>query len=329
MLDMNWKITLKNKGVSYTLMLISDIEIVKSVENLADTATITLPEAVMNKVLNFEEKIGKGSEIKIELGYNEDLKTEFVGYVQDIIANDSNLKIICEDALYLFRVGLKDVEMKSKSMKEIAEHMVRQIDKSFKVSCNYDIGYEKFVIHQATAYDILKKMQEETKANIYFDTEKKVLHIHPAYLEKGGDAVYSMQKNIEKSSLEYKRALDKKVEVTIEKIDLKGKVTSYTTGTPGGDKITMKVGSVKEINLKDIAKTALQQNNYDGFYGSIDTWLVPFVQPTYSAHYSDEDYPDKKGVYYVVSTTTTFNESGGKRVLKFGIKLTDGYTGRN
>lgn len=329
MMDMNWKITLKNKGISYMLMLISEIEIVKSVENLVDTATITLPETVMNKVLNFEEKIGKGAEIKIELGYNDDLKTEFVGYVQDIIANDSNLKIICEDALFLFRVGVKDKEMKSKSMKDIAEYLVSQIDKTFKVSCNYGIGYEKFVIHQATAYDILKKLQEETKANIYFDTENKVLHIHPAYLEKGGDAVYSMQKNIEKSSLEFKRALDKKVEVTIEKIDLKGKVTSYTTGTSGGDKITMKVGSVKEINLKDIAETALKQNKYDGFYGSIDTWLVPYVQPTYSAHYSDNDYPGKEGIYYVVSTTTTFSDAGGKRVIKFGIKLADGHTSGN
>jgi hypothetical protein len=321
MLDMDWKITFKNKGISYRLMLISEVEIVKSVENLVDTAIITLPETVLNEVLDFENTIGRGSEIRIELGYDTNLEKEFVGYVQDIIANDSSLKIVCEDALFLFRVGVKDAEMKPTSMKKIAESIINQIDKSFKVSCDYDIGYEKFVIHQATGYDVLKKLQEETKANIYFDTENKVLHIHAPYLEKGGDVVYSMQKNIEKSSLEFKRALDKKVEVTVESIDLKGKVRSYTTGTTGGEKITIKVGSVSELDMQKIAATALQQNNYDGFDGSIDTWLIPFVKPTYSAHYSDDDYPDKKGVYYVVSTTTTFSDSGGKRVLKFGIKL--------
>lgn len=321
MLNMDWNITFKSKGLSYKLMLISEIEITESVENLVDTAIITLPESVLNKVLDFEDTIGRGSEITIELGYDNDLKKEFTGYVKDITTNDSSLKIVCEDSLFLFRVGVKDVEMKPTSMKKIAQSLIDQIDKSFTLSCGFDIGYEKFTIHQATGYDVLKKLQEETKANIYFDSEKKILHIHAPYLEKGGDVVYSLQKNIEKSSLEYKRAIDKKVEVTIESIDLKGKVRSYTTGTTGGDKITIKVGAVSEIDMKKIAAVALQQNNYDGLDGSIDTWLVPFVKPTYSAHFSDEDYPEKTGIYYVISTVTTFNDSGGKRVVKFGIKL--------
>ncbi|MFC6245304.1 hypothetical protein [Flavobacterium psychroterrae] len=318
---MDWNITFKSNGLSYKLMLISEIEITESVENLVDTAIITLPEAVMNKVLDFENTIARGSEITIELGYDNNLKKEFTGYVKEITTNDSSLKILCEDSLFLFRVGVKDVEMKPTSMKKIAQSLIDQIDKSFKISCDFDIGYEKFTIHQATGYDVLKKLQEETKANIYFDSENKVLHIHAPYLEKGGDVVYSMQKNIEKSSLEYKRAIDKKVEVTIESIDLKGKVRSYTTGTTGGDKITIKVGAVSEIDMKKIAAVALQQNNYDGLDGSIDSWLIPFVKPTYSAHFIDEDYPEKSGIYYVISTVTTFSDAGGKRVVKFGVKL--------
>ena len=321
MLNMNWNITFKSNGLKYKLMLISEVEITESVENLVDTAIITLPEAVMNKVLDFENTISRGSEISIELGYDDDLRKEFTGYVKEITTNDSSLKILCEDSLFLFRVGVKDAEMKPTSMKKIAQSLIDQIDKSFKLSCDFDIGYEKFTIHQATGYDVLKKLQEETKANIYFDTENKTLHIHAPYLEKGGDVVYSMQKNIEKSSLEYKRAIDKKVEVTIESIDLKGKVRSYTTGTTGGDKVTIKVGAVSTLDMKKIAEVALQRNNYDGLDGSIDTWLIPYVKPTYSARFSDQDYPEKSGIYYVISTVTTFSDAGGKRVVKFGIKL--------
>lgn len=321
MLNMNWNITFKSNGLKYKLMLISEVEITESVENLVDTAIITLPEAVMNKVLDFENTISRGSEISIELGYDDDLRKEFTGYVKEITTNDSSLKILCEDSLFLFRVGVKDAEMKPTSMKKIAQSLINQIDKSFKLSCDFDIGYEKFTIHQATGYDVLKKLQEETKANIYFDTENKTLHIHAPYLEKGGDVVYSMQKNIEKSSLEYKRAIDKKVEVTIESIDLKGKVRSYTTGTTGGDKITIKVGAVSTLDMKKIAEVALQRNNYDGLDGSIDTWLIPYVKPTYSARFLDQDYPEKSGIYYVISTVTTFSDAGGKRVVKFGIKL--------
>ena len=164
-------------------------------------------------------------------------------------------------------------------------------------------------------------MAEETKANIYFNTEKKELHIHPPYIEKGGVVLYSMQKNIEKSSLEYKKAIDRKVEVTVERTNLKGKVESITTGTTGGDKITLKVGSVATGDLKKIANAELLRRSADGYEGSIDTWLIPFVKPTYSAKIKDKDYPDKDGTYYVTSVTTTVSDSGAKRTVKLGVKL--------
>ena len=209
-------------------------------------------------------------------------------------------------------------------MKSIARLLVDQIDPSYTVLCDYDIAYEKFVVHQATAYDVLKKLQSETKANIYFNTEKKQLHIHPPYVEKGGEVRYSMQRNIEQSSLEYKRAIDKKIEVTIESTDIKGNTKKITSGTTGGDKVTIKMGSMSEADMRKIADAELLKRSADGYEGSFDAWLVPFVQPTYSAIVKDSDYPYKDGRYYVVSVTTNFSESGGKRTVQLGVKLGNG-----
>jgi hypothetical protein len=324
MFTMNWDIRFSNERGTFRLGILAACEIECSVDNLADTAAIVLPEAVMNDVLNIEDKIGRGTQVSIKLGYDDDLREEFVGFIQDITTNDSTLRIVCEDALYLFRKGVKDVELKPTSLKKIAQLLVDQIDNSFTVSCDYDISYEKFVIHQATGYDVLKKLQEETKANIYFDTRNKVLHIHPPYVEKLGEVKYSMQRNIEKSSLEYKRAIDKKVEVTVESTDIKGKVKSITTGATGGEKITLKVGPMSEADMHKVAAAALLKNNCDGYSGSFDAWLVPFVQPTYSAIIEDEDYPHKTGRYYVVSVKTSFSENGGVRTITPGIKLGNG-----
>lgn len=275
----------------------------------------------MNEVLNIESKIKRGSTVKIELGYDGKLKTEFEGYVQEITTNDSSLKIVCEDALFLFRKKVKDVELKATDIKKIAQLLIDQIDPSFTLSCDYIIPYEKFVIHKATGYDVLKKIQEETRANIYFDTKNKTLHIHGQYLEKLGEVKYSMQHNVEKSSLEYKTAIDKKVEVTIEGVDSKGKVTSYTTGTTGGENIARKVGTIPESGIKIMAETEYNNQMSDGYTGSFDAWLVPFVQPTYTAVIQDADYPYKDGRYYVVSVKTSFSESGAKRTITPGIKL--------
>lgn len=324
MFDINWSVKFKNAGVTYRLETIAAIDIDESVDNLADTATITLPEAVMNQVLNIGDRIGRGSEVIIQLGYDGALKTEFVGFVKDIITNDSSLKILCEDALFLFRVSVKDEEFKLVSLKTIAQRLIDQVNPSYKLMIDgYDdvVYYEKFVIHQATAYDVLKKLAEETKANIYFNTDKKELHIHPPYLEKSGEVVYSMQVNVEKSSLEYKKAIDHKIEVTVEHINSKGKVESYTTGTSGGDKITVKAGAMAKFGIISRANAELIRRSADMYDGSIDAWLIPFVKATYSAKVKDEDYPEKDGTYYVVGVVTSVSEAGCKRTVKLGVKL--------
>lgn len=321
MFAMDWNIEFHNQGKRFKLGILAECEIECSVDNLADSATIVLPEAVMNQVLNIQEKISRGTKVLIQLGYDNKLETEFEGYIQEITTNDSTLKIICEDALFLFRVSVPDVELKPSSLKQIAQYLIDKIDPSFTLNCDYDISYEKFVIHQATGYDVLKKIQEETKANVYFDTTNKVLHIHPLYLEKAGIVRYSMQQNIEKSSLEYKLAIDKKIEVTIESTDTKGKVTSITAGTTGGDKINLKVGPMSAADMRKVANAALVKNSFNGYSGSFDGWLIPFVKPTYSARIEDADYPYKDGNYYVVSVKTNFSESGGVRTITPGIKL--------
>ena len=321
MFAMDWDIEFDNAGKKFKLGALAECEIESSVDNLADVATIILPEAVMNTVFNIESKINQGTSVTIKLGYDGNLKTEFQGYIQQITTNDSTLKIVCEDALFLFRVGVPDVELKPTSLKNIAQTLIDKIDPSFTLNCDYDIGYEKFVMHQATGYDVLKKIQEDSKANIYFDTVNKVLHIHPPYVEVGNTVKYSMQVNIEKSSLEFKKASDKKVEVVVESTDLKGKVKSITTGTTGGEKITLKVGSMSEADMQKVAAATLKKTSFDGYSGTFDAWLIPLVKPTDSVIIEDQDYPYKTGRYYVISVKTNFSESGAVRTITPGIKL--------
>lgn len=301
--------------------MLVECEVFSSVDNLADTATIILPEAVMNEVLNFENKLARGSEVIIKMGYDKNLKTEFTGYIQDIINNNNSLKIICEDALFLFRVSVGDKELKPTSLAQVAQYVIDEIDSNYTLKCTYPINYEKFTIHQATGYDVLKKIQEETKANIFFDTEKKELHIHPPYIQKGGEVFYSLQKNIENSSLEFKNKLDEKLEVIVESTDINGNVYKVTAGISGGNKVKIRVGAMDEASMQRIADSQLLKNNAAGYEGTFDTWLIPFVKPTYSARIKDEEYPNKTGWYYVASVVTNLSSSGGIRTITPSIKL--------
>lgn len=321
MYSLDYDISFIHNGRKFQLVMLDSVKIVSDVMTLADTAKIVLPEAVLNKVLNINDRIGRGAEVTIKLGYDGELNNEFTGFIRDIVTNDSTLTIECEDALFLFRVPVKDEMMVNTNVSEICQRLLDQVNPEYTLVCDYDIGYEKFTIHRAEAYDVLKKLQSETKANIYFKTEEKELHVHFPYSEKGGEVNYAFDRNIESSSLEFKKAIDRKVEVTVEKIDKDGKITTVTSGTPGGEKFNLKVGEMKASDIQKIADAELIKRSADKYEGSFKSWLLPICKPTYTADVKDLDYPDKDGRYYVSAVTTSFSASGGVRDINLGIKL--------
>ena len=321
MLNIDWNIEFKTNGSRYRLALLAECSITKSVNNLSDTAVITLPESIMNEPLNLENKIRRGSEVIIEFGYDGNLYPEFKGYVRDIVNVDSSIKIMCEDALFLFRKSIGDKQFKQAKITSVAQYLLSEIDPSFGLECDYGIKYDKFTIHKATGLDVLKKLQQETKASIYFDTEKKILHIHPPYKKVGKKVYYSMQKNIESSSLEFKNRYDTKFEIEVEGTDSKGNTYKFSEGVTGGNKIHLNLGTIDPSSMREIAKNELQKYSAPGYEGSFTTWLIPRVEPTDSIRIKDEDYPEKTAWYYCVSVTTTISSSGGVREVKPGIRL--------
>jgi hypothetical protein len=305
---------------NYKLGLLESVEIHKSVDLLADTAVVIVPGVVYNQSLDIEEKVKVGDPVVIRLGYDDNLVTEFEGYLQRIDTDDNSLAFNCEDAIYLTRKPVKDKQFNKTTVKEIVEYCLSQIGMK-GLDCTYNITYEKFVIKNANAYDVLKKLQDDTKANIYMKGAE--LNIHPAYVEKGGDVYFDFAINVEESDLKYRSKNDRNYEVTVEGITLDGKKKTVTVGTTGGEKRTVKVFNVmSDAALKQRGLEEMKYLVYDGYEGSITGWLIPFVEPTYSAHIYDKEYEYKTGSYYVVSVTTTFDENGGVRKVELGRKLT-------
>lgn len=312
---------------NYKLGLLQSVEIHKSVDLLADTAVIVVPGVVYNQSLDIEDKVKTGDAVRIAFGYDDSVIVEFEGFLQRIDTDDSSLTFNCEDGMFLMRKPVADRELKNTTVKAIAEYLLEAPSNSpsgggFTLNCTYDITYEKFVIKNANAFDVLQKLQDDTKANIYMNGNE--LNIHPAYVEKGGDVYYDFALNIESSDLKYRSTDDRKFEVAVEGIGLDGKRKTVTVGTTGGEKRTVKVFNVMDdAALKKRGEEELKYLSYDGYEGSITGWLVPYAEPTFSAHIHDREYEYKTGSYYVVSVTTTFSESGGARKVELGRKVSN------
>ena len=312
MFDISWLITVG----SFRLSMLDSVEVIRSVEQLSDTAVIVLPGSVFNKAIEVEQKIKRGDKVVINLGYDGNLVREFDGYLDSISTDDGSIKLNCEDSLYLLKQPVADKEFINPDISDILKYIAG----SFTVVCDYSFRYDKYVIKGQTAYQVLKKLQEETKANIYL--KESVLHVHPQYSELFGSATYSFQDNIEKSSLQYKNAEDRKLIVNAEGKGKDGKVIRATVGESGGDSITLRIDGVSDrATLRNLATEQLKVKSYTGYSGSFTGWLIPFCDAAYKIYLDDADYNFKSGAYYVLEVRTKVSRSGGEREIKIGKRL--------
>lgn len=304
----------------FYLGMVESITIHKSVELLADTCEIVLPAARLNKALEVEEQIKRGDEVSVSLGYKEvGIKEEFKGYLQRISTDGGSIKLFCEDDLFQFRKDLPNEELKKISLSDLLSKVVKGIGKNYKVNCSYTWVYDKFVIRDATGYDVLKKVQEECGADIYL--KDGVLHIHPPGEVVGKERFYDFAVNIEEAELSFKRAEDKKVKVVVKAIMPDGKVKEIEVGSTGGEKVEVKCHASDTASMKARGEAEVKRRTFDGYDGSITTWLIPECNPGDTASIHDGDYSYKDGTYFVRSVTTEFSEGGGKRKVELGYRL--------
>jgi hypothetical protein len=315
---------------AYRLMTLDSVTIEKSVENLSDKATIVIPGTYINQSLKVEDKIKEGDAVTIRLGYNNNLETEFQGYLNSIATDDATIRLECEDALYLFKKSLENKEYKSITLSALLTAIASEVNNQnaangtptkYSVNCNYSFTWKKFTVFKATSLDVLKKIQEETKANIYFKDD--VLHIHPTYSEIANvtPVVFDFAKNIEKSDLKYVRLKDKKIEVEVTASLPNGNTNKMKYGQPGGIKIDKVIGSTDALDMKRAAENEYKIWAYDGYEGSFTGWLIPYIEPSYQVSLIDSEHTYKNGVYYVIATEVSFSSSGGQRKIKLGRRI--------
>ncbi len=313
---LNWDIAIG----AYKVKTLTEVKITTSVLNLSDTATITMPGQYLNTWRKIEDKVHVGDAVTIKLGYDNDLETEFTGYLKRISRDNNALVLECEDALWLTNKAVADMEYKSISLKELLTAVLAQVDPEMTVECDYDFTYEKMVVFKSTALDVLKKVHEDTKANIWF--EGKTLHVHPVYQQAKGDkpVIYDTEVNVQSNELKWKDATDRKVMVEVKYVKPNGELSKQEYGVNGGEKVTRYVEASNEEDLKKAAENEYNLWNYSGYEGSLTGWLVPVVKAGGSVRLRDKKRPEE-GVYYVTGVEIEFGRNGAKRKVTLGRKL--------
>lgn len=305
---------------NYKLGMLDKVEIHKSVEQLADTAVITLPASQYNKALEVEDKLKRGDAVTIVFGYKESgMEKEFDGWLQRISTDGGNIKLHCEDDLFRFRKEIPNEVLKQVSLQTLLQKVINGCGLNLKVNCSYSWTYDKFVINNASGFDVLKKVQEECGADIYVSGGE--LHVHPPGEKMYDERFYDLSINVEEERLTYRRAEDKKVKVVVKALLPDGTTKEVETGSTGGEKIEIKCATSDEASMKARGELEVKRRTFDGYEGSITGWLIPMCRPADSVTIRDKDYPYKDGTYFVTSVATEFGKEGGKRKIDLGFRL--------
>ena len=305
---------------NYKLGMLDKVEIHKSVEQLADTAVITLPASQYNKALEVEDKLKRGDAVTIVFGYKESgMEKEFDGWLQRISTDGGNIKLHCEDDLFRFRKEIPNEVLKQVSLQTLLQKVINGCGLNLKVNCSYSWTYDKFVINNASGFDVLKKVQEECGADIYVSGGE--LHVHPPGEKMYDERFYDLAINVEEEGLTYRRAEDKKVKVVVKALLPDGTIKEVETGSTGGEKIEIKCATSDEASMKARGELEVKRRTFDGYEGSITGWLIPMCRPADSVTIRDKDYPYKDGTYFVNSVATEFGKEGGKRKIDLGFRL--------
>jgi len=312
---------------SYTLQALDKVSIETSQELLSDACKISLPGMIAGRAIQIEDQIKRGDVVTVRLGYNKAYVTEFSGYLKAIYP-DSPMVLECEDSVFLFRKDIKSKILKNATVKTILQYVLDDINPKLKTPFKLvsDLSgdsykWDSFTIHNATGFEVLDKLRQESGLMIY--AKGNELHYHLAYTQKTGDVIYDFAVNIESTNdLKYVKAQDAKVKVNVVGRTAKGSKVEGEAGESGGDSRTIQRPTISDkATLENIAKAELKKLTYDGYRGEIVGWLVPYCSTGYSAKVRDELYPERAGTYYVVGTKVEFSQNGGIRTVSLGAKL--------
>jgi hypothetical protein len=310
------------------------IHIESSVQVLANNAKIELPREFRNAVDEVGKSINiagksildfmkRGDNIKIEFGYDGDLQNEFEGYITKIGA-EMPLLLESEDEMF----QLKKAPRITKFIKtgKLIDILKAVLPAKYKIECNGDYSIGKWLIEDATPYNVLEELRDKAGIRAYFKNPTTLCVGMIVDFKAEAVHKFNFNENVRRgSSLKFEQKESKPMFTTVESKQADGKVLSVSVGEKGGDEKTMKLWP--NMTKKELELWANKQQtsvSYSGFEGSLDSWCYPRTAPGHAAQLYRPFYKDRHqdGRYFIESVTIDVNGSEGiKRTNNLSYKL--------
>ncbi len=300
---------------------IHEVTIKRSVNDVAATAVIKLPVTAMlhrsgqaPARIEVAKAIRVGDAVRIRLGYDGDMRDEFVGYVKRLNLK-TPLEVECEDAFFLTRsrnVTLSGTKTLTAVLAACGLNVARAENLTLK----------NFVVADKSVAWVLTKIKKDYGLSVYFDFEGRVYAVRHGSIV--GDTVrYLMRYNVvNDDKLQYMSKDDMKIYVKAVAFQKDGTKVEAKKGDESGTAKTLYFYGVDSLSeLATLAQIELDRYSYDGYQGQITTFLQPFAASSMIAEVQDRIYRQRSGRYFIESVETSFGMQGARRKVEIGIKI--------
>lgn len=313
------KITIGNIVLQSTNL----VEIEENVRDLDGKCTIVLPRNLVAKDgKGVTDYIKRKDKVKVELGYNGYLHTEFEGYV-DVIGGETPLRIECDNMWFPHKQNNLLKSFKDASLKEVLEFAFP----GYTIDCP-DTQLGKFLIQNTSSYGVLKGLKDTVGFYAKLDEEKKkITGFYPFSVTEYTTHTYvfgthnkdkinelkiqGLSCNVKKNNLKFIRKDALKIALTAKALQRDGKTLKVVVGSTESDaeKRTRNYGyEIKtEAELKAVAEKDLKKWSYDGYQGNLIGFGVPRTHAGDTIKIVDPDNEEREGKYLIDKVKITYS----------------------
>ena len=281
-----------------------------------------------------------GDPVTINLGYNGDLRQEFMGFVR---TRDLNMPLTIECEGYSYQLRLKQSishYYPSTTVKGLLEAATKGTDVT--VICDVDITLQKIKLVNASASKIIDFIHEVTDHNLcIFFISPTVLWCGLAFTEyangnnpfpqtgfnlSNGDTAsiaYRLGYNTVKDNRLRMRLPSEPVQILYHgKLATGDVVITESKGKYHQTKIRHMLNNLQSsATLQELAQEKEYRKNYSGYEGEINGFLQPYCQPGYKVTVKDSRYKERDGDYLATAINVDFGVNGAKRSVTLGPRI--------
>lgn len=304
---------------AYRLRGVVGVEVRSSWDELTDTCTLTFPRKVdwKGKALatGTDPLFRRDDAVSVRLGYDDENAEVFQGYIAKLKA-DIPVNIEAQDTAWLLKRETKNVSFRSVELNELLRAIIPS-QVPFEAPT---IALGPFRISNATPAQVLDYLKQNYTLKSWFRGGK--LYVGLAYVPAlQRTHVIRFERNVVQHNLEYLRQEDVKIKLKAISMKPDNSKTEVEVGDADGEQRTVYFYDVPESDLRSMAEKEIERLRYEGYRGSMTTFLAPQVNHGDVVDLRSTSYPERDGRYLVRSVTTRFGMEGGRQEIELDSKI--------